>query len=121
MKEKKLPVPQFRIDNGEFSVTLYGTPSPDIDQPPTTEEEDIRIAPTPDNAGESKETQLIQLVRANGYATTAMCVQKMGFSRDTAWRLLSRLTREGVLKKSGAGRGTRYYLAKAFNRAQVRR
>ncbi|NQT69565.1 MAG: DUF4062 domain-containing protein [Desulfobacteraceae bacterium] len=117
MKEKKLPVPQFRINNGEFSVTLYDTPAPDVVQPATTEKEDIRIAPTPDNAVESKEAQLIQLVRANGHATTAMCVQKLGFSRDTAWRLLSRLTKEGVLKKTGSGRGTRYYLTKAPDQA----
>nr|MBC8360785.1 hypothetical protein [Candidatus Desulfatibia profunda] len=53
----------------------------------------------------------------NGYATTAMCVQKLGFSRDTAWRLLSRLTKEEVLKKTGSGRGTRYYLTKAPGQA----
>ena len=117
MKEKKLPVPQFPINNGEFSVTLYDTLVPDVVQPATTAKENIRIAPTPDNAVESKEVQLIQLVRANGSATTAMCVQTLGFSRDAAWRLLSRLTKEGVLKKTGFGRGTRYYLNKAPDQA----
>lgn len=36
------------------------------------------------------------------------CVQKLGVSRDTAWRLLNDLLEQGLLMTTGTGRGTRY-------------
>jgi predicted HTH transcriptional regulator len=49
---------------------------------------------------------ILAIVDGLGHATTAICVQKLGIARDTAWRTLARLVEDGILVKTGTGRGT---------------
>lgn len=51
---------------------------------------------------------ILAIIDQVGHVTTANCVQKLGISRDTAWRTLTRMVEEGILQPTGSGRGTRY-------------
>jgi hypothetical protein len=48
--------------------------------------------------------------RERGHISTAWCVQNLGISRDTAWRMLDDLKEKGTLEQTGTGRGTRYII-----------
>ncbi len=53
-------------------------------------------------------TAILAILDEVGHVTTAICVKKLGVSRNTAWRVLSDMVEQGILEMIGTGRGTRY-------------
>ena len=66
----------------------------------------------PDTAGgqDNRYPQILELIRAKGYATRADVETALGASSRTASRLLAELERQGLIRTEGEGRGTRYLL-----------
>ena len=97
------PPPRFSAEHGgvtvELAATAEATPpaNGDVAKPAedTTPPADTFVA-------------ILAIVDEVGHVSTASCVQKLGVSRNTAWRILSRMTEEGVLEMTGTGRGTKY-------------
>lgn len=108
MQSHGLPAPHFDLTDGDFTVTLVGpTRLKEVDAskegaglPLTTNEISV----------ESNDQEILKLFGSVQYVKTEICVQKLGISRNTAWRILKRLTDNGILEKIGTGRGTRYKL-----------
>lgn len=97
------PPPRFMAEHDGVTVELeaaaVATGVPSAAEPPSP----MHGAPPADNSA-----QILAIIDKIGYATTATCVQKLGISRNTAWRILSGMTEEGLLEATGTGRGTRY-------------
>jgi predicted HTH transcriptional regulator len=109
MDRQGLELPTFTLLEDEFVVTL--STQPRLDAP--VSEDQIKQAPqkTPIIEGLPHFQQtIIETAAQYGYVTTALCVQKLGISRDTAWRHLQELSSRGCLEQTGSGRGTRYKL-----------
>ena len=124
MERHGLELPRFALAGDEFTVTLPARQqTTELLASPRTED-------TPDLLSTFKaltEHQLAVLKRVldSGHVQTAWCVQNLGISRDTAWRLLNDLLEQGLLITAGTGRGTRYVsgsqLTDQAHRAQVGR
>ena len=124
MERHGLELPRFALAGDEFIVTLPARQqTTELLASPRTED-------TPDLLSTFKaltEQQLAVLKRVldSGHVQTAWCVQNLGISRDTAWRLLNDLLEQGFLITTGTGRGTRYISASQLtdqaHRAQVGR
>jgi len=124
MERHGLELPRFALAGDEFTVTLPARQqTTELLASPRTED-------TPDLLSTLKELtehQLAVLKRVldSGHVQTAWCVQNLGISRDTAWRLLNDLLEQGFLITTGTGRGTSYIsgsqLTDQAHRAQVGR
>ena len=102
------PIPFFKADH-DYLVVEFGVPIRDA--APYSSDVDS-------TGGKAREAlpprdAILQEVTESGYITTARCVQRLGIPRTTAYRLLSALRKEGILKQSGTGRGTKYFIAKS--------
>lgn len=105
LEQAGLPPPRFSLEHDCVTVDFQAASavSPDAtasSRAPRREES----AGTPS----SHEEAILQIIDTAGGVTTATCVQKLGISRDTAWRTLARMVDDGVLEKTGTGRATRY-------------
>jgi ATP-dependent DNA helicase RecG len=105
------PKPVFRIDHDSLVVELR--PS----QAMSEADSGGRIQHEAPVAGEQEHMaklnprdDILQELRQSGSITTRRCVQKFGISRDTAWRILAKLVKEGEIVKEGSGRSTVYRL-----------
>ncbi len=109
MHRHGLEMPRFAVVDDEFTVTL-------TTQPKFVETDRVAVGLLPGEPyspyPELTENQNAALTGAaeRGYLSTAWCVQNLGLSRDTAWRMLDDLKERGYLEKIGAGRATRYVL-----------
>lgn len=107
MQNQGLPMPHFDIVDGDFTVTLL---RPAQFKAVEKQEESTGFPSLNDISTESHEQKVLKLLESAKYVTTAMCVQKLGISRDTAWRIFKRLTDNAIVERIGTGRGTRYKL-----------
>ncbi|MDD5557349.1 MAG: ATP-binding protein [bacterium] len=99
------PPPRFTAEHGGVIVELEAAAAAGTSPHATGEE----VMPSADTASpEDIAAAILAIVDEVGHATTASCVQKLGIARDTAWRTLSRMVEEGILKQTGTGRGTKY-------------
>jgi len=62
----------------------------------------------PDPALTENQNTALKSALKRGHISTAWCVQNLGVSRDTAWRMLDDLKERGYLEKTGIGRASRY-------------
>ena len=103
------PTPIFKADHDclvvEFAVPdSYTVPNPsDVD---STKDKPAREALLPKDAILREVTEACEI-------TTRRCVQRLGIPRTTAYRILHGLHKDGILERSGTGRGTKYSLAKS--------
>ena len=99
MQQHGLHAPHFSIVDGDFIVTLSGPAQLKAVEVPKEEIEGDHLLN--DIPPESHEQEILNLLESTEHITTAMCVQKLGISRNTAWRILKRLTDNIILKKIG--------------------
>ena len=107
MQRHDLEMPRFALVDDEFMVTLAS-------QAELVEAQGAAVEPLPaeqffpdPKLTESQNTAL-KAALETGHISTAWCVQNLGVSRDTAWRMLDDLKERGYLEKTGTGRATRY-------------
>ncbi len=107
MQRQGLEMPRFALIDDEFTVTLAA-------QPKLVEAHGVAAEALPaeqffpdPKLTESQNTAL-KAALETGHISTAWCVQNLGISRDTAWRMLDDLKERGYLEKTGTGRATRY-------------
>jgi len=102
------PIPLFKADHDwlvvEFAVSDRDA-APCSSDANLAEEKPAREVLLPKDA-------IFREVTETGDITTARCVQRLGIPRTTAYRILSALHKEGILERSGTGRGTKYSFAK---------
>lgn len=96
--------PLFTVEHGGVTVELEATAA----EGPSPVTGEGAAASTNGGLPADNVAAILAIVDEVGHVTTASCVQKLGISRDTAWRTLSRMVEEGVLNQTGSGRGTRY-------------
>lgn len=94
----------FSVDHDALVVVFRSSEST------TSPVSDARKAPEKMEGDEelSPKEAILAEVQRTGKITTKICVQRLGISSRSASRLLSDLVEEGLLKKQGQGRGTRY-------------
>ena len=109
LKQHGNPTPFFKADH-DCLVVEFAVPDREAAPIPSnvgfTDEESPREALLPRDA-------ILREVTEVGRITTSRCVQRLGIPRTTAYRILSALHKEGILERSGTGRGTKYALAKS--------
>lgn len=107
MQRNGLELPRFALAGDEFTVTL----------PSREQSAELSTSPRAQGALDSlaafkslteHQSAVLKRVLESGHVQTAWCVQNLGISRDTAWRLLNDLVEQGFLITTGTGRGTRY-------------
>jgi ATP-dependent DNA helicase RecG len=107
MERHGLGLPRFALVGDEFTVTMpAGLESAETPAPANSGD-----APDPLSTFKSltdQQSAVLRRVLESGHVQTAWCVQNLGISRDTAWRLLNDLLEQGFLITTGTGRGTRY-------------
>lgn len=105
------PAPRFRSEHGGVTLELQAAEVAGAAPPATGD-----AAKPADDAPPPADTRaaVLEIIDEIGHATTATCVQKLGISRDTAWRTLTRMVEEGILDQTGTGRGTRYRRRKSL-------
>ncbi len=108
LEQAGLPPPRFAIEHDCVTVAFQAVPpatpvAGEKGQAPSVSSETAESALPP-------EETIRQMFAQVGSITTTMCVQRLGISRDTAWRTLSRMVADGILDQTGSGRGTRYHL-----------
>lgn len=97
------PPPRFAAEHGGVSVDLPAAAQP------ATRSRTSEAAPAEDSmVPADNAAAILAIVDEVGHVTTAGCVQKLGISRDTAWRTLTRMVDEGLLEQTGTGRGRKY-------------
>lgn len=97
-REAGLPEPEFRQDGGQFVQTLW---------------RDWLTPDTLDAFGVSeRQRRALLAAKRKGTLTNAEYQRLTGASRPTAKRDLEDLTRKGVLRRIGAGRGAYYQVAR---------
>jgi hypothetical protein len=107
MERHGLELPRFALAGDEFIVTLPA---------PQESAEELASPLVPDALNPlstfksltEQQSAVLTRVLESGHVQTAWCVQNLGVSRDTAWRLLNDLLEQGLLMTTGTGRGTRY-------------
>jgi predicted HTH transcriptional regulator len=104
LEQSGLPSPRFSLDHDCVTVEFQATSAVMSDR---KQIQDIALFKDAD-APATPEEAILQVIDKSGYATTSICVQKLGISRDTAWRMLTRMAEDGILEKTGDGRATRY-------------
>ena len=101
------PKPAFRVDRGSLVVELR--PSAGASKAVSTDPEAVV---TEDGDGElTPRDVILQELRESGEITTRRCVQRLGISRASAYRILNELCEAGLLEKQGGGRSTKYTLS----------
>lgn len=106
------PDPLFHTSRQAVLVELLAKPPADTPMVSSTTEADENTStpsPLPPEALTTDEA-VLRLIQAHGFVTTQAVVQKLGVSRDTAWKALSRLVESGAVQQFGSGRGTKYGL-----------
>ncbi len=107
MQRHGLALPRFALIDDEFAVTLASRPK-------LVEAHGVAAEPlpaeqySPDPKLTESQNAALKGALETGHISTAWCVQNLGVSRDTAWRMLDDLKEKGYLEKTGTGRATRY-------------
>ena len=128
MKRQGLDLPRFALIEDEFTVTLPGARK-SLQAPLKAAAGDpAECGYLFDPALTDNQNAALRAARERGHTSTAWCVQNLGISRDTAWRMLEDLKEKGHLEQTGTGRGTRYITKILLecreaqrNQAQIRR
>lgn len=103
------PTPIFKADH-DCLVVEFAVPERDS-VPNTSDIDSTREKPAQETL--LPKDAILREVTETGEITTRRCVQRLGIPRTTAYRILSTLYEEGILERSGTGRGTKYSLAKS--------
>lgn len=110
MQRHGLEVPRFALVDDEFTVTLAAQPKL-VEAHHGVAAELLPGEPySPDPELTGNQNAALTGAAERGCISTAWCVQHLGLSRDTAWRMLDDLKEKGFLEKIGTGRATRYVL-----------
>lgn len=110
MQRHGLEVPRFALVDDEFTVTLAAQPKL-VEAHHGVAAELLPGEPySPDPELTENQNAALTGAAERGCISTAWCVQHLGLSRDTAWRMLDDLKEKGFLEKIGTGRATRYVL-----------
>jgi hypothetical protein len=128
MKRQGLDLPRFALIEDEFTVTLPGARK-SLQAPLKAAAGDLaECGYLFDPALSDNQNAALRTAWERGHTSTAWCVQNLGISRDTAWRMLEDLKEKGHLEQTGTGRGTRYITKILLecreaqrNQAQIRR
>ena len=100
------PRPQFRLDHDCLVVEL----SPSRNDSGSLSGTALSPAAAEPAAPLSPKDAIINEVRASGWISTKVCVQRLGISRASAQRILAELVAENTLSVFGTGPATRYRL-----------
>lgn len=100
--------PVYRIDHDSLVLELH----PAKQGVAETSGKVSEATPVVDSPAKSSREVILEELQASGAISTKVCVQRLGISRDTAWRLLSELVEEGKIHRQGGGRSTVYRLVK---------